>query len=428
MKESLFRPSKTTTRSSIPRTIGVASVAVLLLAVAVPTAGATVASGVFSVKAENIDNPEINAIYGANFKSSEPEGPTDPEPEVPKGPADPADVVNSPVVFSYICGPMKLEITEAMVEFSNYNIDLVNEGKAADVVKSKQGWAYFTNGSASLKLTKTSTRPATIYLGTKSMTSNTTNAGFAYLGTKNASLRVCEIADKRNAPKAGERFSYTQKSSSVVAERRYQMADGAIIVEEGILENARNSAETLYGARYKLANYPDSYFWDSSGSGTGNLTETAQNALIVSNTVPAAYMSVPRENPARPFIRYAMKQSTGMTEIHTVNDRVTDILNGFELGYIGSTRAIPDGIRFDEASGAPRAFERYKAHTNWTGVPASSQTTISVSAQGKTLAQAVADWNAAAKASWDGKIFDYSTLSKKDFVTSPDRNHQLTTD
>lgn len=112
----------------------------LVVALAVPTASASLDSGGFLIKSVNEENPEINATFGAAPLDSENPGGENPDP----GEENP----DPTVISSFTCGDFSFDITKGMVDWSDKNKASHAAGNDAAVKPYPDGgWNYMLSAN-----------------------------------------------------------------------------------------------------------------------------------------------------------------------------------------------------------------------------------------------------------------------------------------
>lgn len=210
----MARKSARSSRLAIPALC----VGLALALLAVP-ASAGLDGGRFFVHAYDSGDPQITATVGMA--------------DTDAGSPDPGDEEDA-VLASYSCGPMKLNITQSMVDFSKANEALIQEGRSSELKTHADGWQVLYTSNSSPAETKRGfpedgTKPGFVFAAGPDLTPQSTKAGAVDTATQ------CTVLDTRADPQAGHRFSYSWSPSDDPArddfydEGRYVLQEGELV-------------------------------------------------------------------------------------------------------------------------------------------------------------------------------------------------------
>lgn len=206
------------------------ALSILGLAAAVPllavSASAGLEGGNFLIRATNADNMSGTAGIGGVGTPGNPGG-NPGGPGEGEGPGtDPGET--APVTLAtYTCGPVSLEITDKMVEFSKANEALLAQGKADEMVAHPDGWKIIASASAApyqAGFPEDGSKPNIVKLG-EAVTGGTTTAS-ANLNTNG----TCSVSNYR-APAENKAYYYSWRKSlpqPTVTEGRWLLEEGQL--------------------------------------------------------------------------------------------------------------------------------------------------------------------------------------------------------
>lgn len=301
---------------------------------------ASPSNGSFQVKAVDAKDNSVMATVGSlSSNSSEPGG------EQP----------GSEIAASFSCGPLSIDITQEMLDFSKANEDLFNAGRASEMVAHADGWkiiASYFDGKFSTGLPTDGATPGLVALG-----SDLSGSGVAtYMST---AADNCTITDNRIAPSENATYRYsTQQSGGDVLN-----GEGRWITEEGNLNRVlvTESGNGTYVVNREARSDRLPLYMD-----TGDSSRIRYLPLQVVDSVDRVFITV---HPSG-AIDYSFQNSSGKNAPRT---------NG------------PVVVQLD-ASGKIAAL----SYINGSGVLTGGVVS------GATNAQIVANYNIAAKQTWDG--------------------------
>lgn len=219
--------------AKLSRALPVAMGALAVCALALTSASAAnLADGKFFIHAQNDAEPDIEAFAGSRGTTAgNPGGP---------GTENPSDF--TPV--SYSCGPMSLDITTDMYEFSKVNEELLAAGQGSEVTTNADGWSmiYTFNGSAiNPGFPTDGTKPMIVYLGVEASLDTSKMAAVAMdTGAQ------CSVADNRD-PRAGDRAAY-QVGGGFIMDTRFLSTGGKLVTAQAQLADSGDVTLTVFNS------------------------------------------------------------------------------------------------------------------------------------------------------------------------------------
>lgn len=220
---------------------------------AVAPASAALSGGSFFVHAQNTDDPTIDAVAGhgglQDGSGSNPGGtnPDDGGSGGENGGTNPGNGEQSGAT-TIKAGPLSLSVTDEMLAFSEANRKAQEEGRTGDIKTHAGGWQRIwsydapentmvpglvgmDNDTALMVLMKNSTEPLP-----NSVASGIPGDDVAYRFFRTGRQSDYQVHDFRNAPKAGDVYSYATNGSysddpsrNYYAESRYLSEDGSLV-------------------------------------------------------------------------------------------------------------------------------------------------------------------------------------------------------
>lgn len=262
-------------RSSKRLIISTVGVALAIPLVAVP-ASASLGNSGFFVHAQNIQSPEFKATAGLKGTDQSGSGGGSSDPGDGSAPGSGGDGTgsggtgggtpgtgggdtgsgggaggtgsgdtgsdqnDSTVLASYKCGPMAVDVTKAMVNFSKTNEDLAAQGEALKT--NSDGWSTISSydtakGSMALGFPDDGSLPPALSLSSGSDIAQpsqvTDDTKLMIFDLRPLGVDQCTITDLRGAPRAGATTSYTFTGSDTpgrdyYSETRYLQEDGVL--------------------------------------------------------------------------------------------------------------------------------------------------------------------------------------------------------
>jgi len=189
-------------------------VALALPLIAVP-ASAALDGGGFFVRAQNSAEPEKYSSVAGQRGTGSSGG----------GVEAPGEVDTSEIFANYSCGPLKVDVTQAMLDLTRANLEAQAQGRTADIKTHADGWqlmSYYDESDYSMKagFPEDGSRPGLVQFGGMTV-------GEAFQVDDSSKLFAmdmyggCNITDLRGTPRDGGVYSYSTSSYST-SETRYE--------------------------------------------------------------------------------------------------------------------------------------------------------------------------------------------------------------
>lgn len=186
-------------------------VSALGLAVAIPllaaSGSAATPGGFFQVKAIDTET-QVEAVVGMLPNAEGNPGTGNPGTGNPgtgnpgtgdPGTGNPGEQPADTIVASYICGPLTLNITQGMIDFSKANEDLYKAGRADEMVAHADGWKMIASGNLTDGMaTGLVTNPAIVKLG-EDIAPLTGTVNYRALAADSCFLQDDRVAASNNA-------------------------------------------------------------------------------------------------------------------------------------------------------------------------------------------------------------------------------------